>query len=260
MGRGVPRAGGVAHAQARLRRVLLPHWLSGHLRRFPRNGTASAPTAETARGWRQCWTSARIGVGGPQPTNQPTYRAGVSVVERGGSGPGPVRNHHGDPGRTRLIPVTMSRIPDLLAAGRTWSFEFFPPKTPEGLVAFDESLEELAQLKPSYASLTYGALGSTRDTTRDLVIRANHEQTFPFMPHLTCVGHTRADLVELLEAYRAAGIENILALAGDPPADGSDPGGDFTYATELHRPHSLGGRLRHRSGSVPRATPPLARP
>ncbi|MBX3285738.1 MAG: methylenetetrahydrofolate reductase [Actinobacteria bacterium] len=127
----------------------------------------------------------------------------------------------------------MTRIDDLLAAGPTWSFEFFPPKTPEGLVAFDESVQALAELGPSYVSVTYGALGATRDTTRDLVIRVNREQAFPAMPHLTCVGHTRAELVELLEDYRAGGIENILALAGDPPADGSDPGGDFTYATEL---------------------------
>ncbi len=127
----------------------------------------------------------------------------------------------------------MTRIADLLDKGPTWSFEFFPPKTPEGMDAFDESVAELSALEPSYVSVTYGALGSTRDTTRDLVIRVNEEQSFPAMPHLTCVGHTRAELVELLETYRAAGIENILALAGDPPADGSDPGGDFTYATEL---------------------------
>lgn len=127
----------------------------------------------------------------------------------------------------------MTRIPDLLAQGRTWSFEFFPPKTPEGVVAVDEAIATLAGLKPSYASVTYGALGSTRDTTRDLVIRSNQDQPFPFMPHLTCVGHSRAELVELLESYRAAGVRNVLALAGDPPADGSDPGGDFTYATEL---------------------------
>ena len=127
----------------------------------------------------------------------------------------------------------MTRISDLLAKGRTWSFEFFPPKTPEALEAFNESMGALSKLDPSYASVTYGALGSTRDTTRDLVIRANQEQAFPVMPHLTCVGHTRAELVELLEAYKAGGVENILALAGDPPADGSDPGGEFTYATEL---------------------------
>ncbi|HEX2577477.1 MAG TPA: methylenetetrahydrofolate reductase [Aquihabitans sp.] len=127
----------------------------------------------------------------------------------------------------------MTRIPDLLAKGTTWSFEFFPPKTPEGMVAFDAAVEDLSALEPSFVSVTYGALGATRDTTRDLVIRVNEQQSFPAMPHLTCVGHTRADLVDLLESYRRGGVENVLALAGDPPADGSDPGGDFTYATEL---------------------------
>lgn len=127
----------------------------------------------------------------------------------------------------------MTRIADLLAKGTTWSFEFFPPKTPDGMVAFDAAVAELSALEPSYVSVTYGALGATRDTTRDLVIRVNEEQAFPAMPHLTCVGHTRAELVELLASYRAGGVENILALAGDPPADGSDPGGDFVYATEL---------------------------
>jgi methylenetetrahydrofolate reductase (NADPH) len=65
------------------------------------------------------------------------------------------------------------------------------------------------------------------------VIEVNRSQPFPAMPHLTCSGHTRAQIAELLDEYAAAGIHNILALAGDPPADGSDPGGDFTYATEL---------------------------
>ena len=127
----------------------------------------------------------------------------------------------------------MTRISDLLDKGPTWSFEFFPPKTPEGLVGLDRAIDDLSSLEPAYVSVTYGALGATRDTTRDLVVRVNREQAFPAMPHLTCVGHTRAELVDLLEDYRAGGIENVLALAGDPPADGSDPGGDFTYATEL---------------------------
>ena len=127
----------------------------------------------------------------------------------------------------------MAPIADLLAAGRTVSFEFPPPKTPEALVAFDETMEDLAQLSPDFISVTYGALGTTRDTTRDVVIRVDKERPFPAMPHLTCVGHTRGELRELLTHYREAGIENILALAGDPPADGSEAGGDFTYATEL---------------------------
>jgi methylenetetrahydrofolate reductase (NADPH) len=127
----------------------------------------------------------------------------------------------------------MNRISDLLAAGRTWSFEFFPPKTPEGMAALHDTVDQLADLAPDFVSVTYGAGGSTRTTTRDLVVKVNAEQRFPAMPHLTCVGHTRAELVSLLEDYRAHGIENVLALAGDPPEDGSDPGGDFTYASEL---------------------------
>lgn len=127
----------------------------------------------------------------------------------------------------------MAPIADLLAAGRTVSFEFPPPKTPEALVAFDETMEDLARLEPQFISVTYGALGTTRDTTRDVVIRVDKEQAFPAMPHLTCVGHTRAELRELLTHYCEAGIENVLALAGDPPADGSEVEGDFTYATEL---------------------------
>lgn len=131
------------------------------------------------------------------------------------------------------VPSSMTRITDLLAKGTSWSFEFFPPKTPEAQAAFDEAVGGLAALEPTFVSVTYGALGSTRDTTRDLVLRVNEEQSFPAMPHLTCVGHTRAELRELLEAYRAGGVDNVLALAGDPPADGSDPGGEFTYAQEL---------------------------
>ena len=127
----------------------------------------------------------------------------------------------------------MTRIADLLARGQTWSFEFFPPKTPEGMASFDAAVADLAALDPSFVSITYGAGGKARDTTHDLVLRVDEEQAFPAMPHLTCVGHTRAELVELIESYRDHGIENILALAGDPPADGSEAGGDFTYATEL---------------------------
>ena len=127
----------------------------------------------------------------------------------------------------------MTRIADLLAKGRTWSFEFFPPKTPEGQQSFDRAVDELAALEPSFVSITYGAGGSARDTTYDLVVRVNEEQGFPAMPHLTCVGHSRDELVDLLASYREHGVDNVLALAGDPPKDGSEPGGDFVYATEL---------------------------
>jgi methylenetetrahydrofolate reductase (NADPH) len=127
----------------------------------------------------------------------------------------------------------MARIADLLAGGRTVSYEFFPPKSEAAAKALDDALEDLTALGPSFVSVTYGALGSTRAPTRDLVIRIDAERPYPAMPHLTCVGQTRDDLLVLLEQYRDAGIRNVLALAGDPPPDGSDPGGDFTYATEL---------------------------
>ena len=97
----------------------------------------------------------------------------------------------------------------------------------------DKAVSELAPLAPSFVSVTYGALGSTRDRTRDIVIRLNGEQTFPCMAHLTCVGHTHADIARLLDEYADNGVENILALGGDPPADGSDAGGEFAYALEL---------------------------
>jgi methylenetetrahydrofolate reductase (NADPH) len=127
----------------------------------------------------------------------------------------------------------MARIADLLAHGRTFSFEFFPPKTDEAERQLEKALAELAPLHPSFVSVTYGALGSTRERTRDVVIRINRDHDFPAMAHLTCVGQTRAELVALLHEYRDNGVENILALAGDPPADGSDPGGEFRYAMEL---------------------------
>ena len=127
----------------------------------------------------------------------------------------------------------MARIADLLHAGPTLSFEFFPPKTDEMERQLDKTLAELALLSPSFVSVTYGALGSTRDRTRDVVLRINREQAFPCMAHLTCVGHTRDDIARLLDEYAVAGVENILALGGDPPADGSDPGGDYAYACEL---------------------------
>ncbi|MFT4035146.1 MAG: methylenetetrahydrofolate reductase [Patulibacter sp.] len=124
------------------------------------------------------------------------------------------------------------RIDDLLRAGTTLSFEFFPPKTDEAAEAFAAAYDDLAGLHPDFTSVTYGALGSTRGTTESIVHRVNAEHPFPTMPHLTCSGHTRDELAELITSYRNAGVRNILALAGDPPTEGSDAG-DFVYATEL---------------------------
>jgi methylenetetrahydrofolate reductase (NADPH) len=127
----------------------------------------------------------------------------------------------------------MTSIARLLASGRTRSLEFFPPRTPEGEAQFEAALAELVDLRPSFASVTYGALGSTRETTRDLVVGMNADHPFPTMAHLTCVGHSRAEIATLLDEYARAGVTNILALGGDPPADDRPPPGDFLYAIEL---------------------------
>lgn len=127
----------------------------------------------------------------------------------------------------------MTRIVDLLGGEQTVSFEFSPPKDDEAERQLAEVLDELAVVNPSFTSVTYGALGSTRDRTRDVVIRFNEAHPFPTMAHLTCVGHSKPEIVELLDAYAAGGVHNILALGGDPPQDGSDPGGDFSHAAEL---------------------------
>ena len=127
----------------------------------------------------------------------------------------------------------MTKIAGLVGQARTVSFEFFPPKTDEGRRQLAQCVNELSAIDPSFVSVTYGAGGTTRDDTRDVVIGISREQAFPAMPHLTCIGHGRSELSALLADYRSAGIDNILALAGDPPAGGSSAVGDFTYASEL---------------------------
>ena len=127
----------------------------------------------------------------------------------------------------------MGKISDKLAAGRTYSFEFFPPKTDEAARDLEKTIGELQPLDPSFVSVTYGAGGSTRDRTRDIVIHIEQDTGITAMAHLTCIAHTRQQLADLLDEYRVAGIENILALAGDPPQDLDDYPRELEYATEL---------------------------
>ena len=127
----------------------------------------------------------------------------------------------------------MAKIVDILAAGPSSSFEFFPPKTPAAEEQLEQALLELEPLSPSFVSVTYGAGGSTRERTHDLVARINHETTMTGMAHLTCAAHARSELDDIVTRYRDANIENILALGGDPPKDLNLPPGDLKHATEL---------------------------
>ncbi len=116
----------------------------------------------------------------------------------------------------------MTRIDDLLAAGPTTSFEFFPPKTDAGEARLRQTLRELEALKPSFVSITYGAGGGTRDRTHRLVVDILETTSMPPMAHLTTVSHTRAELRDILARYRDAGVRNIMALRGDAPADADE--------------------------------------
>ena len=129
----------------------------------------------------------------------------------------------------------MAKISDIVAAGRTLSFEFFPPRTPEAEAQLERTLVELEPLRPSYVSVTYGAGGSTRDRTHDLVVRINRDTSMTAMAHLTCAAHTRDELVDVVTRYRDAGVENILALGGDPPKELELPPGELDHAIELVR-------------------------
>jgi methylenetetrahydrofolate reductase (NADPH) len=103
--------------------------------------------------------------------------------------------------------------------GTVWSFEFFPPKTPKGAEALFEVAAKLENLKPDFVSVTYGAGGSTRDLTHNLVVRIKTTTSLDPIPHLTCVLHSEDVIREILERYAAAGVDNIMALGGDPPKD-----------------------------------------
>ncbi len=99
----------------------------------------------------------------------------------------------------------------------TFSFEFFPPRTPAAAEALFQTISQLESLKPSFVSVTYGAGGSTRELTHDLVLRIKATTSIEAIPHLTCVCHSEAEVEQLLVRYSNGGVSNILALGGDPP-------------------------------------------
>jgi len=127
----------------------------------------------------------------------------------------------------------MARIADLLAAGQTYSFEFFPPKTDSAQLSLGRAIGELEPLAPSFVSVTYGAGGSTRQRTHAVVSWMRKETTLTPMAHLTCQGHVRSEIRDILNDYAADGVENILALGGDVPTDGEPAPSDYTYASDL---------------------------
>jgi len=129
------------------------------------------------------------------------------------------------------------RISECFASGQpVFSFEFFPPKTEEGVKSLFANVEELAALKPSFVSVTYGAGGSTRELTVKLTSRIKKEIGLEAMAHLTCVGHSASELAAILNQLGEAGIENVLPLRGDPPRGETRfvrPADGFGYASEL---------------------------
>lgn len=131
------------------------------------------------------------------------------------------------------------KIKDLFGRGYPlFSFEFFPPKDDAGVASLFETIQRLHDLAPSFVSVTYGAGGSTRRKTIDLTKKIKQETGIEAMAHLTCVGHSRAEIAAILDEIEAAGIENVMTLRGDPPRGETQfvphPDG-FRHADELVR-------------------------
>ena len=120
----------------------------------------------------------------------------------------------------------------------TFSFEFFPPRSDEASKDLFEVINQLQELQPSFVSVTYGAGGSTRERTHDLIVRIQRETEVTAVSHLTCVCHSRDELAAILDRYATSGIENILALRGDPPKNRADYDRSqdaFQYSDDLVR-------------------------
>ncbi len=127
----------------------------------------------------------------------------------------------------------MTLISDLVAAGPTCSFEFFPPKNDAEQATLVQTLRDLEPLRPSFVSVTYRGGAASRQRTFDLVTGMLRTTTLVPMAHLVCVAHTRLELADILVAYRKAGVQNLMALGGDPPADPGAGVGELAHAAEL---------------------------
>jgi methylenetetrahydrofolate reductase (NADPH) len=127
----------------------------------------------------------------------------------------------------------VTRIAELLAAGQTYSFEFFPPKNDAELATLARTIGELQPLNPSFVSVTYRGGAESRQRTFDLVSGMLHTTSLNPMAHLICVAHTRLELADILVSLRKAGVENLMALGGDPPSEPASAPGELAYAAEL---------------------------
>ena len=130
------------------------------------------------------------------------------------------------------------KISDLLKQiKRSVSFEFFPPKTPEGEESLFKTIKELEFIKPTFVSVTYGAGGTTRERTIRIVKRIHTETNLTVMAHQTCIGHTRKEIIDILNQYKDIGVQNVLALRGDIPKGQEEsfvfPPDGCRYANEL---------------------------
>jgi methylenetetrahydrofolate reductase (NADPH) len=152
------------------------------------------------------------------------------------------------------------RIAELFGqAGRpVFSFEFFPPKTDAGFQNLRAAIRELKILNPDYVSVTWGAGGSTRSKTVELTIEIERDIGLRAMAHLSCIGSTPEQLGATLDQLEAGGIENVLALGGDRPADYEPPAGAFTYANELAAFVSARGKFSVGGACYPETHPSAA--
>jgi len=125
------------------------------------------------------------------------------------------------------------RIDELLAAGPTRSFEFFPPKSDEESAVLAASLEDIQPLQPSFVSVTYRGGRESRQRTYDLVTQIESDGYVTAMAHVICVGHSRAEMRDLLKNYTDAGVSNIMALGGDIPDDPAIAESEFAFALDL---------------------------
>jgi len=129
----------------------------------------------------------------------------------------------------------MALISELLERGSTYSFEFFPPKNDQEQATLVRTLRDLEPLAPSFVSVTYRGGRESRQRTYDLVAGMLRTTTLTPMAHLVCVAHTRLELAEILVSFRKAGVENLMALGGDPPTEPAAGPGELLYAVELVR-------------------------